>query len=972
MAFLLAFAVAPVAAQTSPPAITLQPRNSTDVSQAVPRGDLLRPGEAYVTRFSGTTDEQISNNQPITVINTNGVVGSIIDIRSPRRPPLGEHWYDKPERNPVTAGEVGQVFGVVLDDARPPNVYLSATAAFGLHLTPDTQDWMPGMWGAGGGPGTIYRLSADNGYRPSVFANVTLDGRANSGPALGNMAFDRTHRQLLVSDLETGMIHRFRVRDGTNLGFYDHGVTGRDNFFDVPNNIAASLPAITFDPLSRAHVSDCSARPFERSPQCWNFAASGRRVWGVGVRHDVATDETRLYYAVWSSPAFGNGAAWKAASDDDKRNAVWSIRLGPDGDFDTGDIRREFLLPDFFVQSDDIERAGFSQPVSDISFSECTDRPVMLIAERGGIRNLGLSADNPFAFPHDARALRYELDTSGVWQLVGRYDVGYYDRKNEGQPFLRANCAGGIAFAPGYAPDGTMDLAKADQYVWMTGDYLCSPDAPCHLFGATPPVAAAEGTVQQVSSQTAINADGSQVHGAEGLAEGNFDALMPAGALAPYPISDSVPYPASGPDRSYLIDTDVYIDAAGRVIEAERLRNDATKVGDIAIYESCQPHRQVALLPPQPSSATPVSAPPDSSEHVPPFTPYGSYPPQTPTWDQGGGHPPTGDHGGGHPPTWNHGGGHPPTSNQGSGQMPGWNQGSGHMPTSNPNSGQTLTSGQNSGGIKLKPAFPQKLPATAGTNPAPSFPATIPTTAATPPKPSFPTTIATTQPAGPASPSPPLHAAPLGSSSQYSVGCNTSGATTTCTDSLGNKCTSTNGSCQPQKTSADRSSSPSAVKPASTGQQSAGTGQTGNSGKPAIASGSSPAGATSHEASNGNSSGKITLQQNKFGGTSPAGAGQPVNSGVASASNAGSSANTGIVLRPRTYGQQPSAGQAQTAKGNTAIANTASNGNSAPSHPSQSKANPAPPQSTATAPGNAGNKQHSASLTQTGRHQTAS
>ena len=353
-------------------------------AQTVGPDDLLRPGEAYVTRFSGTaTQADGGGQQAPAVIDTAGTVGSIIDIRAPRRPPRGEHWYDEPQRRPVTSGEVGQVFGVVLDDATPPNVYLSATSAFGLHLAAGTQQWMAGMWGPGG-PGAIYRLSRDNNYQPTLFAQVTWGGRPNSGPALGNMAFDRFNKQLFVSDLETGMIHRIRAADGADRGFYDHGVIGRANFFDAENNTPGSLPPIMFDPKSSARIADCTAGPFERSPQCWNFAASGRRVWGVGVHRDVIKNETRLYYAVWSGPAFGASAQWSAAANDDKRNSVWSIRLGPDGNFDITGIRREFLLPDFFVQPSDIARAGFSQPVSDISFSECSDRPVMLLAERGG------------------------------------------------------------------------------------------------------------------------------------------------------------------------------------------------------------------------------------------------------------------------------------------------------------------------------------------------------------------------------------------------------------------------------------------------------------------------------------------------------------------------------------------------------------------------------------------------------------
>src|SRR5439155_10835905 len=118
-------------------------------------------------------------------IDANGTVGSIIDVRAPTQPPRGEHWTSEPQRQPVSAGQVGQVFGVVLDDASPPNIYLSATSAFGLHLAPGTQEWMPGMWGAGGGPGTSYRLDAATNYQPRPVGNVTLANRAHPRAALG-------------------------------------------------------------------------------------------------------------------------------------------------------------------------------------------------------------------------------------------------------------------------------------------------------------------------------------------------------------------------------------------------------------------------------------------------------------------------------------------------------------------------------------------------------------------------------------------------------------------------------------------------------------------------------------------------------------------------------------------------------------------------------------------------------------------
>ena len=455
------------------------------------------------------------NGQQYFWIDANGTIGSIIDVRSPGRPPTGTQWINEPQRNPVTAIETGQVFGVVLDDATPPNIYLSATSAFGLHLAHGTRQWMDGMWGTGGGPGTIYRLDAANNYRPRPFAQVTLNNRQNTGAALGNMAFDRTNKQIFVSDLETGMIHRIRAADGADLGFYDHGAQGRLTFVDVTSGQTRNLPPIPFNLNSAARLSDCPSGNFDQSPECWNLAASGRRVWGLGVRHDPRRGDVRLFYGVWSSPAFGN-TEWASLPDDEKRNSVWSIGIAADGSFDVADVRREFLMPDFFTKPEDIARAGLSQPVSDITFSECGDRNVMLVSERGGIRNLGLAAENAFAYPHEARSLRYErAGATAAWQPVGRYDVGFYDRGNEGQPYLRANCAGGSAFGYGYTRDyRSIDQGKPDQTVWITGDALCSPMGPC--FNPT------SGRLE----------DGSHVHGTQGMPDRAFDEILPAAPCA--------------------------------------------------------------------------------------------------------------------------------------------------------------------------------------------------------------------------------------------------------------------------------------------------------------------------------------------------------------------------------------------------------------------------------------------------------
>ncbi len=287
----------------------------------------LQPGEAVVTKFSGTAAVEVPGGVA-TVINPNGISASIIDIRSPGRPPQGDHWINEPQRPLATASQVGQVFGVAIDNESAPSIYLSATSAFGLHRNPDNSQWLEGMWGTSGGPGTIYKLDAQAGYQPRPFANVTFNGRPNTGAALGNLAYDRWNRQLFVSDLETGMIHRIRASDGTDLGHYDHGVQGRANFMDAEGNQQRSLAQIPFDPQSQARIADCPSGQFQYSPECWNLAPNGRRVWGLGVGRVAAGGEIRLYYSVASAPDLGEirDLEWAAGRREAKLGVVGSHR----------------------------------------------------------------------------------------------------------------------------------------------------------------------------------------------------------------------------------------------------------------------------------------------------------------------------------------------------------------------------------------------------------------------------------------------------------------------------------------------------------------------------------------------------------------------------------------------------------------------------------------------------------------------
>ena len=508
----------------------------------------LRAGEAFVTRFSGVVGGAGAGS-----IDVNGVVGSVVDIRNPGFAANGAHWINEPQHHRVTAGEIGQVFGIAFDDASPPNIYLAATSAFGLHPGAGAR-WMPGMWG-NGGPGAVYKLNGQNNYKPELFATITLNGRPNSGAALGNIAFDKVNRQLFVSDMETGMIHRLSVVDGSELGRFDHGVEGRGGFLDAASGVRQALEPVAFDPASTARFNDCPSGAFSKTVSCWNVADFRRRIWGLGVNGG------RLYYAVWGSQGFGN-PAWAAAGED-QNNTIWSIGIGAGGALNRADIRREFAVPGFFATNEDFLRAGGSNPVSDIAFSK---HGVMLLAERGGMRNLGLGAVSAFSWPNESRVLRFERDPAGVWQGTGRYDIGFDERKGQGQPFLRAAGGGGVDFGFAYGPGGRIDLARRDEFVWNTGDSLCSPSGPCF------------------NPATGAFDDTSEVSGLQGQALEPPAELIPQAAYQPYP--DPGPAtPMSGPARSYLIDLHMNVDGAGAVLPQTLLQNDASHPGDVEIYK---------------------------------------------------------------------------------------------------------------------------------------------------------------------------------------------------------------------------------------------------------------------------------------------------------------------------------------------------------------------------------------------------
>jgi hypothetical protein len=120
-----------------------------------------------------------------------------------------------------------------------PNLYAAATSLHGIRsVTPDADgDGRPerqrrGAAGAtfmegqfaennGGSPGAIWKVEGITG---AVALFTTIEG--NSGLGLGDVSFDKAHREFFASDLDTGMIHRTDAA-GAVIGTFDHGVAGR-------------------------------------------------------------------------------------------------------------------------------------------------------------------------------------------------------------------------------------------------------------------------------------------------------------------------------------------------------------------------------------------------------------------------------------------------------------------------------------------------------------------------------------------------------------------------------------------------------------------------------------------------------------------------------------------------------------------------------------------------------------------------
>ncbi|MEE9315080.1 MAG: hypothetical protein V3V02_10570, partial [Rhizobiaceae bacterium] len=390
-----------------------------------------------------------------TFIDPNAAALRIFDVSSLGGTARGQV-VNTPPPFDVMAGKIGQVFGLAFDDGKRedteeiiPNLYATATSLHGIQIVEDDTDedgrperlrrgkagarFMEAQFGADAEPGSIWKIDGRTG-EVTLFATI----QGNSGAGLGNIAFDKRNRQLLVSDIETGKIHRIGL-DGFINGSFDHGENGR--------------PSAGAEPVADdGAVMDIAGGAFDsEDAETWGYTQAERRVWGVAVHRN------RLYYAV-----------------EDKLQ-IWSVGIGRDGQF-LADARWELDV-----------KAEKDYPVTDIAFDK---RGFMYLAQRGTIENR--YDYSRFAKSGKGEVMRYFKEkpddpaTPSVWvETPQTYATGF--------PNGHQQTAGGIDLQYGYDAEGFINRDACDATLFKSGDNLrdnadlierLGPDGPVIVHGA--------------------------------------------------------------------------------------------------------------------------------------------------------------------------------------------------------------------------------------------------------------------------------------------------------------------------------------------------------------------------------------------------------------------------------------------------------------------------------------------------------
>ena len=151
---------------------------------------IVATGNAAVTGFSGALPPiQIApgvDPGERTFIDMHGPSLRVVDLKNMGGPAEAQ-LVRAPKPFTFSAAQLGQVFGVALDDNSPPNIYAAATSAYGLPIVARADGalqhikvgaanamYMPGLWGPNGGPSSIWKI---NGVTGAVSGKALLEER---------------------------------------------------------------------------------------------------------------------------------------------------------------------------------------------------------------------------------------------------------------------------------------------------------------------------------------------------------------------------------------------------------------------------------------------------------------------------------------------------------------------------------------------------------------------------------------------------------------------------------------------------------------------------------------------------------------------------------------------------------------------------------------------------------------------------
>lgn len=416
----------------------------------------MKLGEAAATCFSGFKTPIVGQFPPL---NPTFVAG-IVDVSDPKStggvpgvnwsPPMFHNEVSLQSGTPDPAQEwsaanLGQVFGLTLDDASPPNLYVTATTSYGLYKDANNA-YRAAMFGPSG-PGGVYRLDGTTG---KIIAFATLP---NSGPGLGDIAYDRVNKQLFVTNFDDGLIYRLAGIGNTNgapgtvLSTFDFGV----------RNLGQ---ADTSGPMDAGYSSANSST----TPLASGFRKRGERPWGIAVFNG----------RVW----FGNWTNDSRPDLNSAKNTIWSIGINPStGDFASGPALLEITLDQPLLKSGNVP---YSNPVSDIAFSSGGK---MLVSERTmTFGDIGPDAIVHSTDGHRARVLEF-TGTSGAWGPAQVIQTGGVLSPPQQ---LRANAEGGVDYGYddfNYTKGDPIERRACDGTIWATGEQILGAGVSPFVYG---------------------------------------------------------------------------------------------------------------------------------------------------------------------------------------------------------------------------------------------------------------------------------------------------------------------------------------------------------------------------------------------------------------------------------------------------------------------------------------------------------